>query len=379
MSNDGGIKAQYGFYFQKLVFIWYMLSNVSRTNNFVYEGKEDIDIDENDEDTNLVSFKNENLEDIQVKSGKVTRLIWAKVVENWMVLEDQNRKTLVAENDFEYEINSDETINYILKNIKEGKQKKKTAISRQAYDNLNNKFGYNEDQWKKQIQNTVNNAKIIVKSLDEVEKEIENTYKADYCSDICTYEEAKNLRVDSFKKECINRIEKFMGKKRPAVFKYNDVTAITLMVNDNISDHKYQVNVEELTPNKRKTANQLLSKERLREITQLKAVNPDPNFIVRELVREVFYKDFREVYADTTKKTEIGNLEYEAFSNYEDTKDDLKFDGKYTSHNLFLRTTQKNLMTSQLFPGGPIYNHGCYVYMTGQNINKDIRISWKED
>lgn len=210
MSNDGGIKAQYGFYFQKLVFIWYMLSNVSRTNNFVYEGKEDIDIDENDEDTNLVSFKNENLEDIQVKSGKVTRLIWAKVVENWMVLEDQNRKTLVAENDFEYEINSDETINYILKNIKEGKQKKKTAISRQAYDNLNNKFGYNEDQWKKQIQNTVNNAKIIVKSLDEVEKEIENTYKADYCSDICTYEEAKNLRVDSFKKECINRIEKFM-------------------------------------------------------------------------------------------------------------------------------------------------------------------------
>ncbi|PEG78922.1 hypothetical protein CP368_09730 [Lactobacillus sp. UMNPBX17] len=183
----------------------------------------------------------------------------------------------------------------------------------------------------------------------------------------------------AFKKECINRIEKFMGKKRPAVFKYNDVTAITLMVNDNISDHKYQVNVEELTPNKRKTANQLLSKERLREITQLKAVNPDPNFIVRELVREVFYKDFREVYADTTKKTEIGNLEYEAFSNYEDTKDDLKFDGKYTSHNLFLRTTQKNLMTSQLFPGGPIYNHGCYVYMTGQNINKDIRISWKED
>ncbi|PEG78877.1 hypothetical protein [Lactobacillus sp. UMNPBX17] len=201
MSNDGGIKAQYGFYFQKLVFVWYMLSNVSRTNNFVYEGKEDIDIDENDEDTNLVSFKNENLEDIQVKSGKVTRLIWAKVVENWMVLEDQNRKTLVAENDFEYEINSDETINYILKNIKEGKQKKKTAISRQAYDNLNNKFGYNEDQWKKQIQNTVNNAKIIVKSLDEVEKEIENTYKADYCSDICTYEEAKNLRVDLFKKE----------------------------------------------------------------------------------------------------------------------------------------------------------------------------------
>lgn len=379
MSNDGGIKAQYGFYFQKLVFIWYMLSNVSRTNNFVYEGKEDIDIDENDEDTNLVSFKNENLEDIQVKSGKVTRLIWAKVVENWMVLEDQNRKTLVAENDFEYEINSDETINYILKNIKEGKQKKKTAISRQAYDNLNNKFGYNEDQWKKQIQNTVNNAKIIVKSLDEVEKEIENTYKADYCSDICTYEEAKNLRVDSFKKECINRIEKFMGKKRPAVFKYNDVTAITLMVNDNISDYKYQVNVEELTPNKRKTANQLLSKERLREITQLKAVNPDPNFIVRELVREMFYKDFREVYADTTKKKEIGNLEYEAFSNYEDTKDDLKFDGKYTSHNLFLRTTQKNLMTSQLFPGGPIYNHGCYVYMTGQNINKDIQISWKED
>lgn len=379
MSNDSGITAQYGFYFQKLVFIWYMVSNVSKTNNFVYEGKEDIDIDENDEDNNLVSFKNESSEDIQVKSGKVTQLIWAKVVENWMLLEDQHQKTLVAEKYFEYKINSDETINYILKNIKEGKEKKKSAISRQIYDDLNNKCGYNEEQWKKQIKNTINNARIIVKSLDEVEEEIGNIYKSDYCSDIFTYEEAKNLRVDSFKKECMNRIEKFMGKKSPAVFKYNDFINIESMVTDNISDHKYQVNVEELIPRKIKKANQLLSKEQLREVTQLKSVNSNPNFIVRELVREMFYKDFREVYIDSTKETEIKNLEYAAFSNYEDTRDELEFNAKNTPRNLFFKTTQRELMTSQLFPGGPIYNHGCYVYMTGQKINKNIQISWKED
>lgn len=151
------------------------------------------------------------------------------------------------------------------------------------------------------------------------------------------------------------------------------------MVKENISDHKYQVNVEELIPQKKKKANQLLSKEKMREIIQLKSVSSNPDFIVKELVREMFYKDFRKVYADTTNKIEIKNLEYTAFSNYKDTKFELELDEKYTPRDLFFKTTQKELGMSQLFPGGPIYNHGCYVYMTGQKINKEIQISWKED
>lgn len=356
-----------------------MVLRVSKTQNFVYEGKEDIDIDKNDENDNLVSFKDEDSEDIQVKSGKVTQLIWAKVVENWIILENQHKKILVAENDFQFKKNDDKTINYILNDIKKGKEKKKTAISRQTYDNLDSKFGDDENQWKEQIQNTINNAEIIVKSLGEIEKEIEDNYKSDYCSDICTYEKAKELRVNAFKKECINRIEQFIGRKKPAVFKYSDFITIESMVKDNISDHKYQVNVEELMPKKREKANQLLNKEQIREVIQLKSVNSKPDFIVEELVREMFYKDFREVYADTTKKTEIKNLEYTAFSNYKDTKFELELDEKYTPRNLFFKTIQKGLGMSQLFPGGPIYNHGCYIYMTGQKINKEIQISWKED
>lgn len=379
MSNNSGITSQYGFYFQKLVFIWYMVLKVSKTKNFVYEGKEDIDIDKNNENDNLVSFKDEDSKDVQVKSGKVTQLIWAKVVENWIILKNQHQKVLVAENDFQFEKNDDKTIDYILNDIKEGKEKKRTAISRQTYDNLYSKFGDNENQWKEQIQNTINNAEIIVRSLGKVEKEIEDNYISDYCSDICTYEKAKKLRVDAFKKECISRIDQFIRSKKPAVFKYSDFFAIESMVKENISDHKYQVNVEELIPQKKKKANQLLSKEKMREIIQLKSVSSNPDFIVKELVREMFYKDFRKVYADTTNKIEIKNLEYTAFSNYKDTKFELELDEKYTPRDLFFKTTQKELGMSQLFPGGPIYNHGCYVYMTGQKINKEIQISWKED
>ena len=146
MSNNSGITSQYGFYFQKLVFIWYMVLKVSKTKNFVYEGKEDIDIDKNNENDNLVSFKDEDSKDVQVKSGKVTQLIWAKVVENWIILKNQHQKVLVAENNFEFEKNDDKTIDYILNDIKEGKEKKRTAISRQTYDNLYSKFGDNENQ-----------------------------------------------------------------------------------------------------------------------------------------------------------------------------------------------------------------------------------------
>lgn len=378
MSNNGGITSQYGFCYQKIVFIWYMLSNISKTNIFIYEGKEDIDIDENKEHSGLFSFKNENLEDIQVKSGVVTKEIWAKVVENWIILEDQNVKTLVSENAFQFEKDSIETIDYIYQHIQQGRGKNKLAISRKAYDNLSKNFGDNKEMWKEKIKSTIDDANFIVKNLEDVENDIDTTYKEDYCTDICTYEEAKKLRVDQFKKECIARIDKFIMKKKSAVFNFNDFIKIETMIADNISDHKYQINIQELKPKKQAEAKKLLNNDQIREVAQLKAVNTNSNFIIRELTRELFYKDFREIYIESTKKTEIKNLEFEAFSNYEDTKDELECKGEYTTHDLFLETVAKGLKSSQLFPRGPIFNHGCYVYLTGKKVDGEIQISWSK-
>ena len=43
-KNNSGITAQYGFQFQKLAFILYMLLEVAPNKTFVYEGMDDIDV-----------------------------------------------------------------------------------------------------------------------------------------------------------------------------------------------------------------------------------------------------------------------------------------------------------------------------------------------
>lgn len=384
MGNDSGITAQYGFNFQKLVFIWYMLGHVSRTNSFVYEGDEDLDVKkakENEYVTLFTNSKNNDSENIQVKSGEVTRPIWIRIVENWINLKNNNQKILIAENELKFGSRDDERmIEDIYADIKEGENKRKDAISKKANDYLSKKFGDDKEQWEKQIRQTISASRVIVRSLNQIEADIEKIYMNDYCLDIIRYQRAKELRVDSFKKECVKKIDQAILEKKSAFFYYNDFTRITTMVGENISDNRYQINIRELKTKQKAKAKEILTNEINREIDQLKLVRDDDSFIINELTKELFYKDFRDVYIDTTKKIDIQNLEDDAFANYEDTESELELMGDDEPQKLFFETTKKQITPDNtLFPGGPIFNHGCYVYLTGQEVDQNIQISWKEE
>ena len=116
-----------------------------------------------------------------------------------------------------------------------------------------------------------------------------------------------------------------------------------------------------------------MADDSIREVRQLKLVNDRSGFVVRELVKELLYKDFRRVFSEPSS-TVISNMEDIAYTNYEESKFDL-FEG-VTARQLFDETTKKAI-PSEIINNSPIYRNGCYTYLTGAEIEDEKQITWE--
>ncbi len=135
-----------------------------------------------------------------------------------------------------------------------------------------------------------------------------------------------------------------------------------------VQDQKYTVDTLELRS--RKQAEVLLKDDRMREVRQLKLVNDRNEFIVEELVNELFYKDLRNVYGH---ESQIANMEYIAHMNYKHALFDLP---EGADPKQVFNETVKRPIPSSLIDDSPIYRHGCYIYLTGEEIDNRLQISW---
>ena len=79
MENHGVI-AQFGFEFQKLVFLHYALQ-LNVFGSVVYEGKDDVELSDKDY---IFSIRQDSRY-VQVKSGEITEQTFEKVLCNWLI------------------------------------------------------------------------------------------------------------------------------------------------------------------------------------------------------------------------------------------------------------------------------------------------------
>ena len=83
--NESGITSQYGFLFQRKVFLLYVLENMNTKQRFCFEGKDDVEIVE---DEKIYELDSSASNCVQVKSGVVDQNCFSKVVGNWLLLSD---------------------------------------------------------------------------------------------------------------------------------------------------------------------------------------------------------------------------------------------------------------------------------------------------
>jgi hypothetical protein len=369
-----GIISQYGFLFQRLVFLDIAISHASMERFFTYEGVEDIDVSQsgNVEDLAMVAQSKECY--IQVKSGTVNKTCWAKVLGNWLLVDgyENSTFTLVCENELDFDISESSTIDAVYSYFDGGKTMKKSSIARRVYD----KFILNNDEAsvKQIITNLSNKCEVYAISLDEVSARISQKVSDTYCKDIKVYDKAKSIRVQRLIEYFMTEIDSAIKNKKAYTLTFPKMMELIGRVTLEISDNKYTVDITAIKKRKQKEAEDLVSNSGIREVRQLKLVKDDPGFVAGELVKELLYKDFREVYVDGG--VVVSNIEDNAYTNYQDAL--LELDDSPSARQVFMQTTRKEIESS-IMDNSPIYRNGCYVYLTGEEAESSKKISWGDE
>lgn len=366
-----GITAQYGFLYQRYAFIKLTLEKAGMNNFFVYEGVDDIDISE---ESWISAIKEYKKQFVQVKSGLVSRDCWAKVIGNWLLIDD-NTPTyrIILENQLTFDFRAHDVIEDVVTYFALGSNKASTSIANKVYKKYIEDG--NEAVLKKKIAEMLDQITFEVISMENMYSAIMDTFINIYCSDITQYEVAKKCRCDRFIEYINTKIDEAIKKKRNFTLRFGDFMDVVNKVTAEISDSKYNIDISEMRKRKKSEAEQLVCSDDLREVRQLRLVNPDKGFIVKELVKELLYRDLREVFI-SSRGTLISNIEETAYSNYVDTLYSLPKDA--APREMFYSTTEKDIPLS-IVDNSSLYRNGCYVYLTSEGADESRQITWGEE
>lgn len=373
--NESGITSQYGFLFQRKVFVLYVLENMNIKQRFCFEGKDDVEITADEKIYELDSSENNC---VQVKSGHVDQDCFSKVLGNWLLLDSiiAEHYTLFIENELKFDISVETVIKQMLEFAEKGKTKKKTAIARKVYDLYKDDIENGEaHKLGEDIKNIIEKMVIDKCSIDELDTRLETIFFKKYCLDIVDYDIAKKKRLEKFIQDINKQIDEAIKQKKTYSLMFSELMKLIVTVSEEISDKSYNIDTKLFKTVLSEKAKQIVNERKKREVKQLFLVNSQEEFVLRGIVNELFYKDFRDVFAEK-RAMDISNLEVFAKENYDIAKDELGIG--YTPKELYDRTTAMSI-DSEIIPRGPMYKSGCYIYLTGDEIDEDLQIDWGEE
>ena len=373
--NESGITSQYGFLFQRKVFVLYVLENMNVKQRFCFEGKDDVEIAA---DEKIYELDSSESNCVQVKSGQVNQSCFSKVVGNWLLLDrvKPERYTLFIENELKFDLSLENVINEMLVFVEKGKSKKKTSIAYKVYEQYKDDLENDDAQkLKDDIKNIIDKNKIDKCSIDELDLRLETIFFEKYCTDIVEYNIAKRKRLEKFIQDINKQIDESIKQKKAYSLVFSELMKLIVTVSEEISDKSYKVDIKLLKPVFSEKAKKIVDERKKREVKQLFLVNSQEEFVLRGIVNELFYKDFRDVFAEQ-KEMDISNLEEFAKENYDIAKDELGVN--CTPKDLYDRTTLMAI-DSEIIPRGPMYQNGCYIYLTGDGIDEELQIEWGEE
>lgn len=371
--NNAGITSQYGFLFQRKAFILLALENIGIQKAFTFEGKDDIEITG---DNSIYSVKVSESSYIQVKSGTVSEECFSKVVCNWLLLDIMDSDTtimLFAENPLSGNITEDT----IFEVISKGKDKKQNSITRRAYNKFHESIENDSDSLKKQIRDLLGKISYDICSMQDLDQRLEQVFFSTYCQDITQYDLAKSKRLERLISYINQDIDNALKVKKSFTLFFSDLIRHIMKVCEEITDDRYIARIPELKKKFKNQATQIATNRAFREVRQLYLVDQADDFVIDGIVHELIYKDFRDIYS-VQNETEIINLEENAFENYQSALFALDKTQAAIPCKVY-QNTLKLPIGGKLLPDGPIYRKGCYVYLTRDDIDPEIQITWGTD
>lgn len=368
--NKAGLYSQRGFEFQLRFFVLNFLK-LNKGEEILYEGMDDIEL-ANDY-IPIMGVNKLGSSFIQVKSGDVDRDIFKKIIMNWLLNYDENREykccfeNPLSEN---YLQDKDSFANNLIDDITSTDKSNRSIIGK-LKALYTNKINILKDR----ILHLINQLRINVKNEDNLNLEIKTIYKNHYAEDNVP-DIINDNRIEYLINSVRGKIADSIMKVITPKFKYKDLIDYLYKATEAINDNNFDMTFFDFKTRNTNRVYQYLDKSIAAK--QLRLVKDDDQFIINNLVEEIFYKQFREFFINTNSEYHINNLELSANENYNRARMELD-SNTLTPLSLYLKTTGKKL-ESPLFKNNStnnnFYSEGCYVFLTDDDAPEQFKIEW---
>lgn len=364
--NDGGIISQFGFEYQKSVFIYCVLNEINVGKVFGFEYLDDVSFSSKEL---CCTSMNDNIL-VQCKTGNITLDTLIHVFANWLTGAEQKKYYLYSENNITCEYSYKTVIKEIydgIKNYRITKRSNKNSI----YYKLKIKYNHfssidNIKKFVKDFRYIFVNKEFVIIDNEKLLAESYAKYTERNSCDL-TIEYAKKSRFYSFSDSIILKIREAMLNKSKFVFNYNDYSKLVNYTIKTISDDKYEPIFFEFKNSQKGLYQHLIDS---REGVLLQKIYSNEHLIAEYLINELYYKDLRDYYINVDKGNLINNIEDIAYINYlEETENNEELT------KVFKNVINKNIDDKILV--NKQYNKGCYIYLSSDDaIDGEFFIDW---
>lgn len=374
MGDSSGIFSLAGFAYQIKVFILQTLE-VDKGCTLEYETIDDVALKMDNSDIDkyedkLCSVLNvEKKKAIQVKRTKVTNCVAQKVVKNWILADENNKDidefVLVTDREVDENIFGSIDIDMILQdiNMSNGCKSIEAKIK---------KLGYDEAKIKEKIKNIVKRSHI--QKYEDIDKEIEEKFYDFFVRDgvnQVTY----FARIKEFLKQITVDILDAIGKGKPYLLQYEQLSHIRNSIIINFTDEKWEPSFSEFR-RLNKMSIEKMKAIKPREYEQLcTCASLDSTYILRFLLYAEYYVNCKREYYERGMSNIVADIEYTAYGNFCDVKMELRKEKNDTPDNRLIRTKEKpnsKTLDDQM-------RYGVCIDLTSKDTDKEIQISWKDD
>ena len=364
MSNPGLI-SNHGFEYQKLVYFHYIISSFNLYNDFIYEGEDDIELN---------NLFNDSLY-IQAKTGELSEEKKKNVLYNWLQISKYiNAKYyLIISKEQSFEI--DKLINEVKNDIlNDGEKSDKRSNLYKAYIACQHEGVFSVEILEEKLNSIKDNFNKRCLSPEEIYSQLTKNYIDSFVSDENVLNSQITRRLDFLASKVLKKINDVLAPS-----KENPVSIRRQEFNEWNYDAVQKFNLTNFNTRKSSINKNFALDENLREVIQMRYANLGDEEILDYLINKILYEDFRSYYMSSNYNEDIDGVEEKAFYNYQNKKRFLKIKSELTSEMLFYEVTNTIINDALInrMKDAQFCSIGCYIYLSSDLAKAGKQISWE--
>jgi len=370
--SSAGIDSLRGFSYQIKVFLLY-LSKIKDNERMGYETIDDVSIQKLNESNfdekcnGYMSIKTESntYTAIQVKRTTITVDVAKGILLNWLLLKDRGdveEYIVFTEKDYK---NTDSNFDAFFDEIQNSTKKRSDALIMR----VKKLFNGDKNKFLKYITEIKQHYRF--ENVGKIDDEIYRAYSSIFMKGGVA-DSIYILRINELHNFVIKNLFSCIEKRLPYVCDYNEFMQEAELICNRITNNKIELNYPNFIKSNPVYMNELIG---TREYKQLQYCGLSEPSMKINLGYRQYYQQYRLMNLENGRVDAMNSIEMTSFENFIQTKDRVQAENIDTPRNRFEETKR----CSNSYASTEQIRYGTLIYLTGESIDDDIKISWKDD